>query len=188
MRTTEFITLRVGSPIQHRASPCATYACLPTPHALYPIAIQYHQFHFLFEYCEFHGFSWKLCSANMRPPQSAHAHSFWTPGWVVFMKPHPQGVLSANTVSCKQGMYCTGDGVLRPGLTSCYIKLPNLSPQCNISYGALSVGHWIFGHPYCNIARLSIMQTKGATDNRDLVGLGLFAYPVLMAADVLLYR
>ena len=31
-------------------------------------------------------------------------------------------------------------------------------------------------------------QAKGATDNRDLVRLGLFAYPVLMAADVLLYK
>ncbi len=31
------------------------------------------------------------------------------------------------------------------------------------------------------------VQTKGATDKRDLVGLGLFAYPVLMSADVLLY-
>lgn len=32
-----------------------------------------------------------------------------------------------------------------------------------------------------------MLQTKGATDNRDLVGLGLFAYPVLMSADILLY-
>ena len=32
------------------------------------------------------------------------------------------------------------------------------------------------------------MQAKGATDDRDLVGLGLFGYPVLMAADVLLYK
>ena len=31
-------------------------------------------------------------------------------------------------------------------------------------------------------------QAKGATDNRDLVRLGLFSYPVLMAADVLLYK
>lgn len=31
-------------------------------------------------------------------------------------------------------------------------------------------------------------KSKGATDNRDVVCLGLFAYPVLMAADVLLYR
>lgn len=31
-------------------------------------------------------------------------------------------------------------------------------------------------------------KAKGATDNRDVVGLGLFAYPVLMAADILLYK
>ena len=32
------------------------------------------------------------------------------------------------------------------------------------------------------------VQAKGATDNRDVVNLGLFSYPVLMAADILLYR
>ena len=34
----------------------------------------------------------------------------------------------------------------------------------------------------------SCLQVKGATDNREVVGLGLFTYPVLMAADILLYR
>ena len=32
------------------------------------------------------------------------------------------------------------------------------------------------------------VQVKGATDNRDLVNSGLFTYPVLMAADILLYK
>ena len=33
-----------------------------------------------------------------------------------------------------------------------------------------------------------VVQAKGATDNRDVVNLGLFSYPVLMAADIRLYR
>ena len=33
-----------------------------------------------------------------------------------------------------------------------------------------------------------LLQAKGATSDRDVVSLGLFAYPVLMAADVLLYK
>jgi tryptophanyl-tRNA synthetase len=36
--------------------------------------------------------------------------------------------------------------------------------------------------------RMTQWKTKGATDNRDVVNIGLFAYPVLMAADILLYR
>jgi len=58
------------------------------------------------------------------------------------MKPYPQEVLSANTASWKHGLYCTGDSIYSTWLTSCYIKHSNLSPQCNISRGALSMGHW----------------------------------------------
>lgn len=38
------------------------------------------------------------------------------------------------------------------------------------------------------LARMTQWKAKGATDNRDLVGLGLFAYPVLQSADILLYK
>jgi hypothetical protein len=49
--------------------------------------------------------------------------------------------------------------------------------------------HWWIHKPYIHAFRhLLFLQSKGATDNRDLVSLGLFAYPVLMSADILLYK
>ena len=35
---------------------------------------------------------------------------------------------------------------------------------------------------------IPIMQAKAMSDNTNVVGLGLFAYPVLQAADILLYK
>lgn len=49
---------------------------------------------------------------------------------------------------------------------------------------------WLLGciTPMGWLNRMTQWKAKGATDNRDVVCLGLFAYPVLMAADILLYR
>lgn len=48
---------------------------------------------------------------------------------------------------------------------------------------------WLLGclTPTGWLNRMTQWKSKGATDKRDLVALGLFAYPVLMSADILLY-
>ena len=48
--------------------------------------------------------------------------------------------------------------------------------------------HHTHTHTMTMYTYIPLMQAKAMSDNTNVVGLGLFAYPVLQAADILLYK
>lgn len=79
-------------------------------------------------------------------------------------------------------------------MTSCLLAC-GVDPQRSIIFQQSQVpAHcelsWILSccTPMGWLNRMTQWKAKGATDNRDIINLGLFSYPVLMTADILLYR